>query len=186
MRFTIFLCALAALARAQSASSPAGLEPAWDIAVVLNEIGANAARLAPVLSQVDTAAWVAQGASETYGEQLQSSRQQARAVADAARALARNPEKLSAGLELFFRFEGLERMLGSIEDGARRYQGAPVAAEIASVYGEGGANRERFRQYIVNLAAERERQFEVMDQEAQRCRATLQAPPPPKATVRKK
>jgi len=38
---------------------------------------------------------------------------------------------------------------------------------------------ERKGGYIVNLAAEREHQFEVMDREAQRCRATLMAPPPP-------
>jgi hypothetical protein len=163
-----------------------GLEPAWDIAVVLQEIGANAGRLVPELSKVDAKGWLAKGASETYLEQLESSRQQARALADGAKALARNPEKLSASLELFFRMESLDTMLGSLQEGIRKYQGAQTAQELAVVYAEGGANRERFRSYIVNLAAEREQQFDVMDREAQRCRGTLMAPTPAKTTGRKK
>jgi hypothetical protein len=157
------------------------------MAVVLQEIGGHAGRLLPVLDQLDASAWVAKGASDTYVEQLESSRQQARALADEAKALARNPEKLSGGLQLFFRMEGLETMLTSLEQGARKYQGAQVAQSLAALFGEGGANRERLRDYIVNLAAEREHQFEVMDREAQRCRATLMAPtPPPKIPGRKK
>jgi hypothetical protein len=38
-------------------------------------------------------------------------------------ALARNPEKLSAGLQLFFRFAGLETMLMSLEEAARSLGG---------------------------------------------------------------
>ncbi len=155
-----------------------GLEPTWDIAVVVQEIGANAARLGPELDKVDANAWVAKGASETYVEQLDSCKQQARALADGAKALARNPEKLSASLELFFRMEGLSTMLGSLEEGIRKYQGGQAAQTLAEAYAEGGANRERFRGYIVSLAAEREQQFDVMDREAQRCRGTLMAQPP--------
>jgi hypothetical protein len=130
---------------------------------------------------------VAKGASDTYVAQLESSRQQTRALADEAAALARNPEKLSGALQLFFRMEGLENMLNSLQEGARKYQGPQVAQSLAALFGEGGANRERLRGYIVNLAAEREHQFEVMDREAQRCRATLMAPAAPaKPSGRKK
>ena len=73
-------------------------------------------------------------------------------------------------------------MLRSLEQGAARYQGGDASQKLASLFAEGGANRERLRTYIVNLAAEREHQFQVMDLEAQRCRATLMAAPPPKAT----
>ena len=83
--------------------------------------------------------------------------------------------------------EALENMLNSLQEGARKYQGPQVAQSLAALFGEGGANRERLRGYIVNLAAQREQQFEVMDREAQRCRATLMAPPPPpKPSGRKK
>jgi hypothetical protein len=191
VRLTLFLCAAAALGQAQSPPPSAGLEPSWDVAVILEEIGKNASALVPALGRFDANSWVAKGASDTYVTQLQSSRDQARAIADDARALAKNPERLAPALELFFRLEGLERMMLSVEDAARRYQSPQVAQNLASVYAEQGANRERFRRYIVNLAAERERQFNVMDKEAQRCRATLMASPPanttpPKTTGRKK
>ena len=78
-------------------------------------------------------------------------------------------------------------LLASVQEGARKYQGAGSVQPLETIYAQGGANRERMRNYIVNLAAERERQFDVMDKEAQRCRATLMAaPPPPKTTGRKK
>ena len=54
-------------------------------------------------------------------------------------------------------------MITSIEEATRRYQTPRAAQEVAQVYAEGGANRERLRRYIVTLAAEREHQFDVMD-----------------------
>jgi hypothetical protein len=186
VRLTVFLLAFAALAQTPTPPRAAtGLEPAWDIAVVLGEIGINSDRILPALERIDAKAWVAKGASETYEAQLESSKEQVRAAANEAKALARNPEKLSAALELFFRMQGLETMLNSIGEGTRRYEGAQAAQVLAQVYAQGSPNRERFRQYIVTLAAEREHQFDVMDKEAQRCRATLIAPTPPKTTGRK-
>ena len=186
---TIFVCAAALFAQALFAqaqkTSPAGLEPAWDMAPVLQAIGDHAARLLPILAAVDMKSWMEKGASATYADQLQSSKDQAQALADGARALARNPEKLSGSLELFFRIEGLDTMLASLEEGLRKYQGQQTAQELAGVAAEGGANRERLRRYIINLAAQREQQFEVMDREAQRCRGLL-AQPQPKTSGRKK
>ena len=155
------------------------------MAVVLEQIGKDTGHLLPALDQVNAASWVQNGASDTYVAQLQSSKDQARAIVSDAAALARNPEKLSAGLQFLFRFQGLEIMLLSIEDAARKYQTPQVAQSLAAAFAETGANRERFRNYLVNLASDREHQFEVMDQEAQRCRTLLMAPPP-KNPVRKK
>ncbi len=189
MRLTVLVCALAATVLAQSPKpTAAGLEPTWDIAIVLQEISTHSGKLSTALKQLDGASWVAKGASETYVEQLESSRQQALALAGEALLLSRNPEKLSGALILFFRLESLENMLNSLQQAAAKYQTPQAAQALASLFAEGGANRERLRAYIINLAAEREQQFDVMDREAQRCRATLMAPPPPqpcKATVPK-
>jgi len=149
------------------------------MAVVLQEIGTHSGRLVTALKQLDAAPWVAKGASETYVEQLESCRQQSQALADEAQSMSRNPEKLSGALLLFFRMESLETMLNSLQQGAAKYQTQKAAQALAALYAEGGANRERLRSYIINLAAEREHQFETMDREAQRCRATLMAAPPP-------
>ncbi|HLK47152.1 MAG TPA: hypothetical protein VKT49_03400 [Bryobacteraceae bacterium] len=169
--------------QAQAPPPPqAGLVPDWDIRAVLEEMSAHATRLQPLLQQVDAKSWVAKGASETYGSQLQSSRDQARAMADGAKALEQNPEKLSACLELYFRIAGLEDMLASLENGIRRYQDPALAQQLAALAAENGANRNRFQTYIVNLATQREQECAVMDQEAQRCRGILATQPPPAAS----
>src|SRR5262249_52181562 len=127
VRLTLLFCAAAALLHAQS--TPEGLEPSWSVAVILEEIGKDAAPLLPVLDKMDPKAWVAKGASETYAAQWQSSRDQARVVADAARTLAKNPERLAPALELWFRIEGLDRMLASVQEGARKYQSVQSAQQ---------------------------------------------------------
>jgi hypothetical protein len=188
----LLACAAALGAQTQPPAAgrtrPAGLDTEWDIGLILREIGAHASRLLPGLDRVDAKAWEAKGASETYAAQLESSKQQARALEIGAQALSQNPEKLAQSLELFFRIEGLDSMLASLEEGLRKYQSRADAEALASLAAENGANRERFRQYLVSLAAEREKQLEVMDREAQRCRGIMMSQPPAAqpATGRKK
>jgi hypothetical protein len=168
------------------AQDQAGLQPDWDIGVILGEISAHAARLVPTLDKVNAKAWVAKGASETYVAQLQSSKDQARAIAKDAEALRRNPEKLSKCLELYFRIDGMEQMIGSLLDGTRKYQDPKLAVELSSQSAENGANRNRFQAYIISLASQREQECAVMDQEAQRCRSIVATQPPPKAASGRK
>lgn len=170
-----------------SAQTPAaGLQPDWDVRVILQEMSDHATRLQPVLNQVDVNAWVEKGASETYRTQLQASKDQARTFAEQAKELTRNPEKLSPCLELYFRVQALEQMIGSLADGIRKYQDPALAETLTSLSAENGANRNRLETYIVSLAAEREQVCAVMDQEAQRCRSFLATHPPAKANRGKK
>ena len=179
LRGLLFLtCAAALFAQAPSpAPQTAGLETDWDIRPVLTEISAHAGRLLPALDKIDVHAW--KGASETYIAQLQSSKEQARALSAGAKALAANPEHLSAALEVYFRIQGLDSMLNSLVEGVRKYQSPAEASALASLEAENGANRDRFQKYIVNLAAEREQDLAVMDREAQRCRGILTQTPRP-------
>jgi len=176
--FAVFLASTAVLPAQTAPQQPQqGLEPDWDIAQVLQKIAAHSRNLAPFLEKIDAASWIEKGASETYAAQLDSSRQQVRAVADSANALTRNPQKLSASLELLFRIQAVESMLTSLQEGVRKYQSPADAQTLARLVAENGANRDRLQHYIVNLAAEREQDLQVMDREAQRCRAMLtQAP----------
>jgi hypothetical protein len=57
--------------------------------------------------------------------------------------------------------------------GIRKYQNPAVAEMLAGLIADTSADRDKLRQYLVDLAADREQQFRVMDQEAQRCRAVL-------------
>jgi hypothetical protein len=176
----VFACAAAVSAQAPQAQGPPkpGLETTWEIAPVLNEIAAHAGRLLPLLDKIDVQSWVAKGASDTYAAQLQSSKEQARALTIEAQALATNPEQLSAALQLVFRIQALETMMTSLGEAIRRYQTPADAQALAAVVAQNGAARDRLQRYVVNLAAEREQDLKVMDREAQRCRGILtQAPP---------
>jgi hypothetical protein len=188
-RLTLIACAaalgaqtpparVAQTAPQQPAQQPqaAGLETDWEIGAALQEIGDHATRLLPALNQIDARSWVDQGASETYAEQLQAAKDQTQSLADGAKALAKNPERLPLALELYFRMQGIDAMLASVEEGMRKYQNPASAQALASLQAEAGANRDRLQRYIVSLAAEREQELHVMDQEAQRCRGTLTAP----------
>ena len=176
-------CAGAFSARTQPpAASPqaAGLESDWEIAAVLKEISAHAARVLPLLDRADAGQWVAKGAPAAYAAQLQSSKDMAQALADGAKAVADNPETLSAEMKVLFREQGLETLLGSVAEAMRKYQNAAAAQQLVSTAAEWGTNRDRLQQYVINLAAEREKEYQVMDKEAQRCRALELAPPPKK------
>ena len=178
----VFACAGVFSARPQPPATPqqpAGLESDWDIAAVLRQIGAHAARVLPVLDRADARQWAAKGAPEAYAAQLQSSKDQARALADGAKALSANPEALSAELQVLFREQGLETLLVSVAEAVRKYQSAAAAQELVALAAESGADRDRLERYVVNLAAEREKEYQVMDQEAQRCRAMVLAPATP-------
>ncbi len=158
------------------APQPAGLETDWEMAAVLQEIAAHASRLAPELDRIDARPWIEKGASETYDEQLQAAKEQVRALASGATALTKNPERLSAQIEIFFRMQAIDSMLGSVEEGIRRYGNPATAQSLASLQAESGAGRDRLQRYIVNLAVQREQEFQAMDREAQRCRAIVTAP----------
>jgi hypothetical protein len=183
----VLLCAaaLGAQTPAPANPQPAGFETAWEIAPVFTEISAHAGRLAAALEKIDGQAWVKKGASDTYVAQVDSSRQQARALTAEAKALAANPDKLSAALVVLFRIQGLDAMLTSIEEAMRRYQGPADAQALASLAAENGGNRDRVQNYVVNLASEREQDLKVMDEEAQRCRSAVTAVPSAARTKQK-
>ena len=182
LRKLVLCCPILLCAQAPNS----GLQPDWDIRAILQEMSDHATRLQPVLNEIDASAWVSKGASETYRAQLQSSKDQARGVAEDARALMRNPEKISACLQLYFRVQGMEEMIGSLVEGIRKYQTPELAERLVSLSAENGANRNRLQAYIVNLAAQQEQECAVMDREAQRCRSVMATQPPSKKANREK
>jgi hypothetical protein len=183
---SVLACAAALFAQAPpTAPSPPGLETAWEIAPAIQELSAHAGRLVPLLEKLQVRAWVEKGASDTYVAQRDSAKEQAQALATEAKALAANPERLSAALQVLFRLQAVEMMSGSLIEGVRRYQSAKDAQELSTAVAQGGAGRERLQRYIVNLAAEREQDLAVMNAEAQRCRGILTQQTPPKTTRKK-
>lgn len=170
-----------AMARAQEA----GVAPPWEVRKNVSALAEQARRLEPVLEQLRPAEWVRQGAPEAYTAQLKSTREQLGGFLDSAAKLTREPERLTAALEVFFRLDSLGATLGSLAAGVRKYQNPALADLLESMVAEGAANRERLRQYVADLAADQEHAFKVADQEAQRCRAQLSRQPPAKNAAKK-
>ena len=183
MRTVLTLLFLPLLAHGQA--PPPSVTPAWDIAPVIADFAAQAARAKPILDQVNPQEWVANGAPEVYVAQYRSAQQELGYVANAAKAFERQPDKLTLALDAYFRWQALETRLSTLADGVRRYQNPAIGDLLVSVVGENSSSRDRLREYIGELASQEEQQLAVVDQEAQRCRGNLTRTPARPAPVKK-
>lgn len=184
----LLFLALAPAACLHAQNQPTAGLPDRDIRQVLSDLSEQSKRLIPILEQIDPRVWVtAKGAPDTYVTQWHSSLDQLKALIGDTATLSKDPEKLSFALQTFFRVQALQYMLQSLTEAIRRYQNGALADLLAGVAAEGGSDRQRFQQYIVNLAVDREQMFGIMDHEAQRCREILsrQGGAAPARTVRK-
>lgn len=182
-KLLILSFSLAIAAAQQPAAKPAtppsnnvpagGLTPEWDMEGQMKALSTEAQRLRPILDQIRPQDWIAKGAPDAYIRQLQATKNELTYFTAATEKLALKPEKLTIGLETLFRMEALEKFLHSLADGIRKYQNPALADLLLGVQSENWNNRERFRQYVVDLATTQEQQLQVMDQETQRCRLFL-------------
>ena len=168
MKLLLLLAACGAL-HAQNT----GVAPEWDVRSNMTELSADVAKLQPLLEQLQPREWVNKGAPDTYVKQLQSASASLQHLIAATAALGADPDKLSTALDAFFKMEKMELLLGSLKDGARRYQSPALADRITAAVAANSVHRDRLRQHVSELAAAREQELEIMDQEAQRCRGTL-------------
>jgi hypothetical protein len=158
-----------------------GVSAPWDISQTLAALTQQAERLNPLLAQLTPEQWVARGAPAVYTTQWHSAQNEVGYLIGSAKAMEKQPERLTLALETLFRMQSLESQLNSLVDGVRRYQNPAVGDLLMSVLGANSANRDQLRQYISDLAKTKEQEFQTVDQEAQRCRGTLtrQAPARP-------
>lgn len=148
-------------------------QQAPDIGKTLNGVASYATQLAPMLEEARPKDWVAKGAPDTYIAQWNSSLQQCKGLAAAAKALSEHPDHLPDVLQILFRIQNLEITTTSLEDGLRRYQNPALADLMVATRAESTPVREKLQLYAVELANEKDQQFQVVDREAQRCRQDL-------------
>jgi len=180
---SLFLSLITAALGQSSEPSPAtekGVASEWDIRKLLDALSQQAEHLKPIIDQVQPDNWQSKGASETYVAQWNSLQAQLKYLLASTDAFSRQPERLPLGLDAYFRMQAVESALGSLTEGVRHYQNPALASLMQSVLAENGANRDRLRQYLQDLAAQKEQEFQVADREAQRCRAALLQQPAPK------
>jgi hypothetical protein len=156
-----------------SAAQQGGFVPEWEIRKTIQAVTAQCQRLKPLLEQVNPKEWVAKGAPEAYIAQWNSTRTSLEHMKTSADNLAREPERLTFALDTFLRLGSFESLLESLAGGVRRYQNPAVADLIQGVMAENSGNRERLRVYLLEVAQTKEQEFQVVNQEAQRCRANI-------------
>ncbi len=178
----LFLLSLAGFARIAVGQAPAtSVAPQWDVAGTITAFSAQAGRVKPILDQLTPQAWVEKGAPDAYVSQWTRARQDLAAVMESVKVLDHDPEKLTAAMDVYFRWTAFEARMGSLVEGVRTYQNPAVGDLLVGVVAENSPNRDLLQQHIKDLAAQQEQQITVVDQEAQRCRTTSNPRSPPRA-----
>jgi hypothetical protein len=168
--FLICFLSCAALARGQALPS---VSAPWDSAARIAELSDQAARLKPLLDQLTPQQWVAQGAPQAYVTQWQDARKELEYLSIAADLFAKQPERLTAALDTLFRMQALEGRLESLVEGVRKYQNPAVGDLLLGVLRSNSGNGDGLRSYIVDLAGQKEQEYRIVEQEAQRCRVEI-------------
>ena len=169
-----FLCLLAWSGIAlfgQTASS--GVSSDWDVREMLSSLEARARQLGPILDQLKPDDWVRNGAPAQYAGQWSTAKNELNYLVGSAQTLAKDPDKLPSALDTLFRMQAFNSTLGSVIEGTRKYQNPAVADLLQAMADENDHNRDRLKQYLIDLAAAKEHELQVMDAEAQRCRTAL-------------
>lgn len=162
------------------AQDATGVPAPWDVSQTVTALAQQTARLKPLLDQLTPREWLNKGAPEAYVEQWQGAQRELSDVQRIAQALEKQPDRLTVALDTYFRVQSLETRLNTLIEGIRRYQNPAVGDLVAGVMAESASNRDKLRDYITDLASQKEQEFTVVDREAQRCRTTLNRQPAPR------
>ena len=180
----LLLCSFSLLNAQQPA---AGVSPEWDVKKDMTALAAQIRQLQPMVDKIKPETWIAKGAPSTYVKQMASLQTGMQYLLGSSEALARQPERLTAALDAYFRMQYVEVLINSLREGLRKYQSPDLAEILNGLVTESSNNKEKLRTHIVDLAALREQELAVIDQEAQRCRGMLSRMPldPPAGSKRK-
>jgi hypothetical protein len=157
-----------------------------EVAAIFSRISQRAARIEPMLEQLHPNDWIAKGAPDTYLSQWDSIRRQFTAIESDMSDLTRHPDRLTDSMNALFRMQATHLALGSLMGGVRKYQNPALADLIESVAAEASGDIDRFEKHLLEMSTEKERQFTLVDREAQRCRANLSRQPAAPAGANRK
>lgn len=152
--------------------------PDWEVREAAAALEKHTKVIEGLLNQLRPEEWVAQGASQLYVEQAKQAKQFNSYLTQQAQTLAREPDKLTVVLDTFFRLDHVQALLDSVTAGTRRYQNPALADLLFSAISQNSTTREKLKEYTQQLAADREKEWEIANREAQRCRASLAKRPP--------
>jgi len=175
----VLLVIVTAAGRAQQ--KPAGVAMDWDVRKQIIGIAQQVRELKLTLSSAKPDEWTKKGAPEAYARQLRATQTLIAYLITAADKVATNPDSMSAALETYFRMQDMTALASSLNEGARKYQSPELAEHLAQELAVTANNRDKLRQYILDLSTTKEQELQIMNEEAQRCRGVIskQSDPPP-------
>lgn len=148
----------------------AGSTPDWDVKAMAEQIGAEIGRLRPFLERLQPERWTAAGAPQVYEKQHKDCLAMVGYAQNAAARLAAQPGRLSLAVETLVRLETLVQYASGISQAVRRYQNPAVADLMDGEISSASFGRQWLRQHVSDLAATREKELDLAEQEAQKCR----------------
>lgn len=170
---TVLIAMAGAICQTASTAKTQGVPEEWDVRTLVQNLKTQAQHLGPVVDQIQPQTWISKGAPDTYVAQWKSTQAELRYLLQSSDAFARQPDRMTLALDTYFRMQSVDTLLGSLIAGVRKYQNPAVADLLQGIMNENSGNRNRLRDYLRELATEKEQEFQIADKEAQRCRGTL-------------
>jgi len=159
-------------AASPAAQSTPGSAADWDMRPRIQKLGQDVGGLKPVFDQIHPGSWTVEGGSEAYQKQQKACADGLAYVQNAVTRWSAQPDKLSLMLETLIRIESM---------GIRKYQNPAVADILDSMLNSLSGDLEWLRSQSLEMAQQREKELEVAQKEAQRCRTQILQPhSPPK------
>jgi hypothetical protein len=179
------LCAQQPAPPAAQGPSIQGMQAPWDIRQMLADVNAQNQKLKPLLDQMHPQQWLDNGAAPAYASQYIDTRSRLEDVVRSVANLGQHTDSLSAALDSYFRMEALEVVSRSLLECIRKYGERTTAEQLSALIVKNYTTRQKFRDYLRDLSVEREQEYKIADEEAQRCRGIISKEPPPSAGTRR-
>ena len=163
----------------------AGIPPEWETRKDIEALIMQVKRIGPLLDELKPGEWTGRGGSPAYTAQRKSAQDAVGYIISTAQRLSATPDRLTIVLETYFRLVSLEGLVSSLAEATGRYQNPALGQLLQGVASENSASKEKLRQYMLDLAAVKEAEFRLIDQEAQRCRGITANQPAEKKGTQK-
>ena len=150
-----------------------GTIPRWKVIEMAEALRAGSGDIVKILSQVRPKEWIQDGAPDAYVAQYETLQGDLSHLANSARALERQPEKLSTTVDTFLWMDRVSSMTISMAAGVRKYQNPSLGDLLNSTASRFISVGDRLKEYMRQLAVDQEAELDIANSEAQRCRQEM-------------
>jgi hypothetical protein len=156
-----------------AAQSHVGSQADWELRPRIEKVARNIGQLKPILDQIQPARWTVEGGSAAYQKQQKACVDGLGYVQNALARWAAQPDRLSLMLETLVRSASLSQQAISLSEGVRRYQNPAIAELLDSQLQSVANDLDWLGGLSLDLAVQREKELDVAQKEAQRCRTQI-------------